>query len=82
MQSNHVVGIIGLLIHIQLESSPFLRSYISLGDSLQAQCDISSRGLDRDDSRRLVSLDPRPWRWLWRCCQISQGKVLHNSMRN
>ena len=68
---NRIVGIIGLLI-IPLGSLLFLRSYISLGDSLQAQCDFNSRGLDRDDSRRLVSLDDLGTGS--GCCQISQGK--------
>ena len=53
---NRIVGIIGLLI-IPLGSLLFLLSYISLGDSLKLSVTSTVRGLDQDDSRRLVSLD-------------------------
>ena len=68
---NQIVGIIGLLI-IPLGSLLFLRSYISLGDSLKLSVTSTVGALIGDDSRRLVSLDDLGTGS--RRCQISQGK--------
>ena len=68
---NRIVGIIGLLI-IPLGSLLFLRSYISLGDSLKLSVTSTVGALIGMIPEGFVSLDDLGTGS--GCCQISQGK--------
>ena len=69
--STGIVGIIGLPYH-SARLAPFLRSYISLGDSLKLSVTSTVGALIGMIPRRLVSLDDLGTGSGG--CQISQGK--------